>query len=180
MRLKGGSVTPTIRPYRPEDRAAAKRVYYRAVREGAAAFYSEAERAAWAPSPNPDWSVPDKLLDQWCYVAEDEGGRMIGFLSMDKTGYLDMAFVVPEVMGKGTAGALYDVVVAQARGARVARLTVRASHQSHRFLARRGWQVDRCEKYQKDGQAFDVFHMSLDLPESTAKTAPTRAMRTNG
>ena len=38
-----------IRPYRPEDRAAAALVFFRAVREGSAAFYTEAERAAWAP-----------------------------------------------------------------------------------------------------------------------------------
>ena len=89
---------PNIRPYRPEDRADAATVFYRAVREGAAAHYPATELAAWATSPEPDWTQPDKLVDQWCFVAEDDG-RMTGFFSMDDTGYLDMAFVIPEVMG---------------------------------------------------------------------------------
>ena len=151
-----------IRRYRPEDRQAMALVYYRAITEGAAAFYSELERAAWAPSPDPDWDTRDKLLDQWCYVAEQDG-RMTGFMSMDDTGYLDMAFVIPEVMGKGTAAALYDVVLARAKAAGLARLTVRASHQSQRFLARRGWQVDEFERFAVDGQVYDLFQMSCNL-----------------
>lgn len=156
-------MAPRLRPYRPEDRAAISLVYYRAIREGAAAFYSEAERAAWATSPLPDLSSPDKLLDQWCLVAE-EAGQVTGLMSMDATGYLDMAFVLPEVMGTGTAAALYDALMAMAmaRDADLRRFTVRAAHQSHRFLSRRGWTVDRFERYPADGQVYDVFLMSLD------------------
>ena len=92
-------MTLSLRPYRPEDRAAAVYIFFRAVREGAAAFYDEAQRAAWAPSSEPDWTRADKLLDQWCWIAEREG-RPVGFMSLDRTGYLDMAFVLPEEMGK--------------------------------------------------------------------------------
>ena len=153
----------TIRPYTAADRAAMVTVYYRAIREGAAAFYSEAERAAWATSsvPNPD--KPDKLLDQWCYVAE-ENGHLTGFMSMEPQGHLDMAFVLPEVMGNGTAAALYETLMAHARAGGLRHFTVKAAHQSSRFLARRGWQVDRFERMPADGQVYDIFHMSLTLP----------------
>lgn len=154
-----------IRRYRPEDRAAMALVFYRAVREGAAAFYSEAERAAWAPSSEVDVETLDKLLDQWCYVAT-QAGQMTGFMSMEPGGYLDMAFVLPEVMGDGTAAALYDAILARAKAAALPRLTVRAAHQSQRFLTRRGWQVDRFERYQNKGQTYDLFHMSLRLTEN--------------
>jgi putative acetyltransferase len=158
-------MAPTIRPYQRQDRAAMVLVYYRAIREGAAAFYSEAERAAWAKSPEPNWDKPDKLLDQWCYVAEEDG-RMTGFMSMDDKGYLDMAFVIPEVMGKGTAAALYDVLMAQAKSAGLTHFSVRAAHQSNRFLTRRGWKVDLFERYAADGQVYDQFQMSLTLAVS--------------
>jgi len=104
----------TIRPCTAADRAAMVTVYCRAIREGAAAFYSEAERAAWATSavPNPD--KPDKLADQWCYVAA-ENTQLTGFMSMEPQGHLDMAFVLPEVMGNGTAAALYETLMAHAR-----------------------------------------------------------------
>ena len=153
---------PQIRPYRPDDRAAAELVFYRAVREGTAAHYTAAERAAWAPSPEPNWHLPDKLLSQWCYVSEDDG-RMTGFFSMDDTGYLDMAFVLPEVMGNGTAAALYDTLMTRAKQAGLTRFTVRAAIQSHRFLARRGWVLDRMATFTEDGEPYATALLTLDL-----------------
>ena len=153
----------TIRPYRPEDRSAAALVFYRAVREGAAANYPAKELAAWAKSPEPDWTTPDKLAAQWCYVSEEDG-RMTGFFSMDDSGYLDMAFVIPEVMGDGTAAALYDTVMSRAQSAGLTHFTVKAAHQSHRFLARRGWLLDRIETFGEDGESYTAAMLYLDLP----------------
>ena len=87
---------------------------------------------------------------------------MTGFFSMDDTGYLDMAFVIPEVMGNGTAAALYDTVMARARAAGLTRFTVRAAHQSHRFLARRGWVLDRMQTFEEDGGSYTAAILSLD------------------
>ncbi|WP_435259271.1 GNAT family N-acetyltransferase [Thioclava sp. FR2] len=152
-----------IRPYRAEDRAACKWVFYRAVREGAAAFYSEAERAVWAASPEPDLSVADKLLDQWAWVSEDDNGQITGFISLRRDGYLDMAFVLPEMMGKGAAAALYEAVLAQAGTAGFERLTVHASHLARRFFEKRGWKVDAVEDYPVADQKLRRFCMSLGL-----------------
>lgn len=153
---------PTIRPYRPEDRAASKLVYFRAISEGTAGLYTDAERAAWAGSPEPDLTTPDKLLDQWCWVAEDDG-RMTGFMSLCHDGLLDMAFVIPEVMGNGTAAALYDTLLAKARAEKLARLTVVASAQSRAFLIRRGWTLDREGPEVHDGQTYHLSYLSLQL-----------------
>lgn len=136
-------------------------VFFRAVREGSAAFYTEAEREAWAPRPEPP-DHPDKLLDQYCLVAEEDG-RMTGFMSIDKDAELDMAFVIPEVMGKGTAAALYDALILWARAQGLKHLTVRAAEQSHRFLARRGWQVDGRERLEDGGQVYMLYLMSVRL-----------------
>lgn len=153
---------PVIRPYRPEDRAAAARIYYRAIMEGTVSLIGEAERVAWAGSPEPDITEPDKLLDQWCWVAE-EGGRPTGFMSLCPDGLLDMAFVIPEVMGKGTAAALYDTLLATARANGLQRLTVVASPYSRSFLIKRGWQVDSEGMQAFDGQLYHLSHMSLML-----------------
>jgi putative acetyltransferase len=154
---------PQIRPYQAQDRAAVALVFYRAIREGSAAHYPEAERAAWAPSPSPDLTTPDKLLSQWCYVAQ-ESGQITGFFSMDDTGYLDMAFVLPEVMGNGTAAALYDTVLARARAEGLTHFTVRAAVQSHRFLARRGWVFDTMATFTEDGATYTTALLHLDIP----------------
>lgn len=155
-------MAPVIRPYRPEDRAATARVYYRAIMEGTVAQIGAAERAAWAGSPDPDLTEPDKLLEQWCWIAEEDG-RATGFMSLCPDGLLDMAFVIPEVMGKGTAAALYDVLLAKAQTERLPRLTVLASAYSRSFLLKRGWQVDREGMQEFDGFLYHLSSMSLTL-----------------
>ena len=149
-----------IRRYRPEDRTACAQVFHDAVHQGAAGFYDAAQRAAWAPSPLPRADVPDKLLDQRCFVAERDG-QVIGLMSLCADGYLDMAFVRPEVMGTGVADALYLAVLEEARGLRLTRLTTHASHLARRFFARRGWQVDAAETHPHNGQVFERFAMSV-------------------
>ncbi len=149
-----------IRPYRPEDRAAAALIYYRAIMEGTADLIGQDERAAWARSPEPDLGVPDKLLNQWCWIAE-ENGRPTGFISLCSDGLLDMAFVIPEVMGTGTAGALYDVLIAKARAEGLTRLTVLASPWSRGFLRKRGWQIDAAGMQEFGGFLYDLSRMSL-------------------
>ena len=158
---------PIIRPYHPTDRAAATLVYYRAIREGAAGFYTSEQCAHWAPSPDPDLTKPDKLLDQWAWIAE-ENGQITGFMSLAHDGLLDMAFVLPEVMGKGTAAALYDVLIAKARAERLPKLTVDASVYSHGFLIKRGWHVDWQGDRIYDGVAFFGYAMSLMLDATPA------------
>jgi len=151
-----------LRRYRAEDRAACKQVFYVAVRQGAALFYDAAQRAAWAPSPEPDPNVPDKLLQQACFVAEQDG-RIVGLMSLADGGYLDMAFVRPEVMGKGVATALHAAVLDEARAQGQTYLTTHASHLARRFFARNGWQVDFEENVALRGQTLHRFGMSRSL-----------------
>lgn len=157
-------MTRTVRPYRAEDRAQAALIFFRAVREGAAGFYDATQLAAWAPDADPDWATPDKLLEQWCWIAERDG-RPVGSMSLDRTGYLDMAFVLPDEMGRGTSTALYETLIAQARSAGLTRLTVLASHLARRFFAKKGWRVSWMQNLVADGQVYQVFRMFLDLTE---------------
>lgn len=153
----------TVRPYRPQDRAATASVFFRAVREGAAGVYSEEQRRDWAKSPEPDLTTPDPRAGQDCWVSE-EAGSITGFMALDRTGYLDMAFVLPEVMGRGHAQAIYDRLLAHARASGLARLTVHASHYSRRFLEKQSWRLDGTEDFVSSGGVhYERFLMSLDL-----------------
>ena len=151
---------PQVRPYQPEDRAACALIYYRAIMEGTAPLLGAAERLAWARSPEPDLATPDKLLAQWCWIAEADG-RPTGFMSLCPDGLLDMAFVIPEVMGNGTAAALYDVLLGRARSEGLQRLTVLASPWSRGFLLKRGWRVDAEGLKEFDGFFYQLSDMSL-------------------
>ena len=158
-------MTLAIRAYEAGDRAAVHTVFYRAVREGAAKFYDAAQRAAWAPSPEPNLALADKLLDQKCWVAVDAGNGIVGFMSLRADGYLDMAFVLPEYQGHGVADALYQDLISNARDAGLSRLTVHASHLARRFFTKHGWRIDAAENHSSRGQVFERFSMSLPITE---------------
>lgn len=155
-------MTFRVRPYRAEDREAMAGVFYRAVREGTEGAYTERQREAWAPRREPNWDKPDKLLDQWAFVAEDEG-RLLGFMSLEPGGYLDMAFVMPEAKGGPVAPALYTALIARARAAGLTHLTVRASILARRFFLKQGWQVNEKSMHPADGEIYETYLMSLDL-----------------
>jgi putative acetyltransferase len=153
-------MTPLIRPYKAQDRAACAAVFYRAVREGAAEQYSPEQRAAWAPADKADTATPDRLLDQHCWVAE-QNGQITGFMSLTPSGYLDMAFVLPEAKGKGVADALYRALMTRAKQDKIENLTVHASHGARHFFEKHGWQVDHQENHPVNGQTLERFQMSL-------------------
>lgn len=110
-----------------------------AVRIGAAGRYTAAELLEWLPDPAmpDDWG--DWLAEHLTFVAED--GLLTGFMMLERSGYLNMAFVLPGQMGKGTADALYAALLAEARTLAPIRLTTLASRYSQSFLARHGWQM---------------------------------------
>lgn len=130
-----------IRPFRPTDAQATRDVFVRAVREGAASRYSAEEIAAWLKDPAMPEGWGDWLAGHITFVAED-ADRITGFMMVERSGYLNMAFVVPEVMGQGTADRLYAQVLATARALGLPRLTVFASRHARRFFARHGWRAD--------------------------------------
>jgi len=154
----------TIRRYTAPDRAGCHDVYVRAVREGAAEFYTPAQRAAWAPNDTPDHAQPDRFLEQLCWVAEQDGA-IIGFMSMSREGYIDMAFVLPEAMGTGLSTKLYEKILEDARGHALQNLTTNASHLARRFFEKHGWRIEYQEDVDRNGVTLRRFHMSLPLTE---------------
>jgi putative acetyltransferase len=127
-----------LRRFRPEDAAATREVFVQAVREGCASRYTEEERRAWVPDPalSGDWGP---WLDQHVTLVAEEGGRITGFMMIERDGYLNMAFVRPECMGTGLADRLYGALLEETRGMGLTRLTVLASRYAQSFFTRHGW-----------------------------------------
>lgn len=148
-----------IRASKPDDDDAIHHIYFRAVREGTAQFYTKEQRIAWAPSEKRQKPFDPALI---CWVAEDEA-KPVGFIAVEPDGYLDLAFVLPEYIGRGVAKALYSEVLEWAYTEDLDRLTVHASHQARRFFLRQGWTVDDAETVERNGQKLERFAMSLSL-----------------
>lgn len=130
----------SIRPFDDADAAAAARIFYEAVHQGAAGHYDERQRDAWAKQVPETEPWRQRLRSQHTFVAE-ANSELIGFMTLNDSGYVDLAFVSPNWIGKGVARALYDCVERLAIDRGLERLTTEASHMARRHFERQGWSV---------------------------------------
>lgn len=151
-----------IRPLMPEDYPHAGRIYFCAVHEGARDVYSLEQRIAWGGETID--------LDRWRgRIARLEGfvaevaGEPVGFMTIDRTGHVDLAFVLPSQARRGVGAALLRAVEARARdwGAKV--LTTEASRASQPFFARHGWEVVEAQAVMRNGVTLERCAMRKPL-----------------
>ena len=156
-------MTLHIRRFRTRDSDALGQLYFRAVHEGAAGAYDAAERKAWAPDvpSGAEWSL--RLGRSVTFVAERRGVA-VGFMTfVPETGYIDLAFVAPEVMGQGVAHELYGAVEQAARAAGHSEMTTAASLVARPFFERQGWEVREREDVSRGGAVLTRFQMAKRL-----------------
>lgn len=127
-----------IRPFALSDAGATHGIFVQAVQVGAATRYSQAERTDWLPDPTmpEDWG---RWLAEHITLVADEGDRLTGFFMLEKTGYLNMAYVSPDRMGTGLADKLYAALMDKARLHGISDMTVIASRYAQSFFSRQGW-----------------------------------------
>ena len=153
----------SIRSYAEGDAPGLAKVFHRAVHEGAATRYSLDERMAWSPSV-PDGASWEERLSGLETVVAERAGDPVGFMSLDVSrGYLDLAFVVPEVMGQGVAALIYAVVEGRARSAGLTRLTTEASLLAEPFFRRQGWRLMKRQKVERLGVELSNAVMEKDI-----------------
>lgn len=153
----------TVRSYAPGDAKPLGVVFHRSVHEGAASRYSPEERAAWSPEIPDTRSWDLRLRDAETVVAE-VSGKAVGFMSLNMArGYLDLAFVLPEVMGKGVAESLYAVLESRSRARGLTRLSTEASLLAEPFFLRRGWRLVRRQRIERLGVMLPNALMEKDL-----------------
>jgi len=152
----------TIRPLSQKDGARAGRVFFDAVHQGAADVYTQEQRDAWAGA-EPDLAAwRDRLVGVDGFAAEVEG-EFAGFMTLDQTGYIDLAFVRPDVMGRGVGRALYNAIEQKALAAAITMLTTKASLKARPFFKRMGWQVEREQTVEVRGVLLTNYRMVKSL-----------------
>lgn len=152
----------TLRDFQPEDAAAVAQVFFDAVHLGTGGLYTPAQKTAWAgDAPWPDaWRA--RLRGVTCKLAVQEG-TVVGFMSLDETGLIDVAFTAPQVAGTGVGWRLYEAIEARARHQGIRRLRTEASLSARPFFARQGWQVDAEQQVRRGGETLTNFRMSKRL-----------------
>ncbi len=139
-----------VRLYQPGDAAPLGELMYLSVRDGAARHYTAAQRHAWISEP--------RVGDQWqlrleaatTFVAED-GDGLAGFMTLATDGYIDLAFVRPDCLGRGVAVGLYQRLETRALELGLARLYCEASDLAKPFFLRQGWQLIATQQVAANG-----------------------------
>ncbi|WP_435166353.1 GNAT family N-acetyltransferase [Falsirhodobacter sp. 1013] len=139
-----------IRPLAPEDYSAVGRIFFCAVHEGTRTAYSYQQRLAWGGDAIDldRWKARVKALGG--FVAE-ANGEPIGFITIDRTGYVDLAFVLPSASGRGVGRTLLNAAEDWAKDNGATKLTTEASLVAHPFFLRRGWVMVEEEHVERQG-----------------------------
>ena len=155
-------MTLTLRPLRAEDYRDAARIFFCAVHDGTRHAYTLQERRAWAGDSIdlPRWQT--RLATLTGFVAE-ERAEPVGFMTIDLTGHVDLAFVLPSASGRGVGSLLLAAVEDWARGKGTARLATHASLVARPFFERKGWSVAEEEQVQREGVTLRRFRMFKPL-----------------
>jgi len=128
-----------IRRFAEPDRNRVCDVFRAAVLEIDPASYSAEQRTAWVQRSAPG-ELAERCAAGWTWVAE-RADEVIGFMTCEDDGHVDLAFVHPLQQGLGVARALYAELEREARRQRLGRLFVEASVAARPFFERAGFAV---------------------------------------
>ncbi|WP_226779175.1 GNAT family N-acetyltransferase [Oceaniglobus trochenteri] len=151
-----------LRPYRPDDATGCFALFRLAIHAGTSPHYDAAQRAAWAGSGPMGDAWHSRLAAMHTTVAQQAGG-IVGFMSLRGDGYLDFAFVHPDLRRSGLAVRLLDRTLEQARRLGLRHLTTDASHLARRFFLKHGWHEVAAQQVQRDGVMLENFRMARSL-----------------
>lgn len=144
------------------DGASAADIFFHAVQTGTTSHYTDAQRTAWAgTAPDPTyWQRRIAGLDG--FVAELDG-RPVGFMTIDASGLIDLAFVHPDAARQGVGARLFAAVEARAHELGVVFLRVEASEVARPFFERHGFAVTEAQTVVYEGVAMENFKMQKKL-----------------
>ncbi len=90
-------------------------------------------------------------------------GKIVGFMNLAPNGYLDLAFVHPDWIGKGVAARLYERLENYARAEGMPSLDSDASLFARPFFERQGWRILKEQQPVRNGVSLTNFHMEKKL-----------------
>ncbi len=151
-----------VREFTGDDASATAQIFFDAVRLGTTEYYDERQRKAWAEKVPNDDEWRKRLQSQHSLVAELDT-RLVGFMTLDGHGHIDLAFVTPDLIGKGVAKALYERIEAEALRLGIRRLDTDASYLARRCFERQGWSIVRQRSVVKGDVSLSNFVMEKGL-----------------
>ncbi|MDR7069753.1 putative acetyltransferase [Pseudoxanthomonas japonensis] len=152
-----------LRRYRPEDAAALTDLYARSVRHYGPRAYNPAQIAAWAAAASVERTASRCSDGRHVLIAQDDGGRILGFGDLEDDGHLELLYVAPEAEGMHVGSLLYAALEAHARQQGMTRLHVEASELARPLFERRGFMLVSRNDLMLGGAAIHNYRMEKTL-----------------
>lgn len=132
-------------------------VMFDAVRHGPSP-YSEAQRAQWVPHrrAGTEWEA---RLDRQSIVLARNAKGVVGFMSVDATGYIDFAYIRPEAQGTGLFRKLFAQIEQRSGFGQDKRLWVHASLMAQPAFSAMGFQIVERQVVEIGGESLERFEM---------------------
>ena len=160
----------TIRRYRPDDASALVDIFRRAVIEIGAKDYTPEQVEAWAARiPSVDGMKVRNGDGRAVLVFVDALDQPLGWIDLEANGHIDTLYCVPEVVGKGPASALYDVLETLARDRGITRLYTEASEAARRLFLKKGFTVTQRQNFEIEGIPIHNYAMEKYLGRKRQK-----------
>ena len=134
-----------IRQYKNEDCNIVSKLFYETVHSVNAKDYTAEQLSVWANNADSLKSRSNDLLNQRTLIAE-MNGVIVGFGSIDKSGYLDLLFVHKDYQKQGIAIALCNELEKD-----FAVIKTYASITAKQFFENRGYSVVKAQEVERSG-----------------------------
>ena len=144
-----------LRSYQSSDCPELAELFYNTIHAVNARDYTREQLDAWATG-QVDLERWDRELREHHTVVAEEGGILVGFGDMDRSGYLDRLFVHRDFQGQGIATAICDALEG---GVSMGRLGVQASITARPFFEGRGYRVVKEQQVERRGVLLTNFVM---------------------
>ncbi|MDL2277137.1 GNAT family N-acetyltransferase [Parabacteroides sp. OttesenSCG-928-G07] len=122
--------------------------------------YTVEEVEDWASCVDDTSHLVESFEEQHYVVAEDESGVIVGFASVNDTGYIHTLFVHKDYQHQGIATSLYKFIETYAKAKGVEMLTSEVSITAKPFFEKQGFQVDEAQKRKANQLYLTNFKMS--------------------
>lgn len=116
--------------------------------------YSPDELEAWVPKNMDVKKLSRSLLMNVTWVAELRG-MLVGFICLERDGYINRLFTHPDYTGRGIATALLNTAIDWAKRKNIKRIFLAASKTGYGFYLRNGFHVSGIETVERRGIVFE-------------------------
>lgn len=140
-----------IRRFQSKDAEVTAHLFLETVKRINSRDYSPDQIEAWVSNYMDIELWRSRLQKGLTYIAESEKGELLGFISMDHDGHIDLLYCHADYQRQGIGSQLFSYVERQVNTSVIPSLSTEASITARPFFEKHGFKVIKEQKVQKNG-----------------------------